>query len=789
MYQFWELGKTGLFVLIAAGLATTSYYYASLNDVNFDASVDDIGQQFFAFDIDDATSLEITATNEDSRTSRQLTVEKVTDKSSPDFGLWLIRRARDSYPTDAEDKLGKVASSIRFLRKGSLVSEKKSDHEQYGVVDVDDDVRAGARGIGTKIKIGKGRNELAELIIGDEDPNNSEYRYVRMPDQDRVYLAKVDLDEYTTDFSDWIETDLLKLDRFDIHEVLIDNYRIDILNRTKTQEDKIRLDYDNEESKWTLSVWKPSESNPAEGTWNDQPFNPETEELNSDKLREMAEAFDDLEIVDVLSKPSWLREDLKVEKKAFQSQQEFMQSFQELGSKGFYPVGEDGELLSKQGDIVVSMKDGVEYTLRFGEIAGQDDSASGAQGGVNRFLMASARFNPDLIAKPNYEKVPGEEEAADSEENDPEEKTEEEASAEDPEKKRIEELNARLKQEYESELAEGRERAEELNERFARWYYIISDEVYEKIKLEETDVIQEIAANDPENTSPDSNNLPALPPGLIPPNMQTPPAVTPETEESSTTESPAMPAEEEAKEETAPKSESKPEESSSGKPAMKEEEASKPAETPEKKETPQEPESKPEPKEPEQMKEETKEAPKEEKPSEAMKEEKKETPQPKEEPKEKASKQPEESSSKPEMKEETSEKSAEKAEDKGKDQPKEEKKKPSEKKKEQPSAEEKSAPAEMKKEETSKPEEKKKASEDDSKNEGDAKEKKSEDKQTKPESTKEKAAEEKSKDDSKASSEEKSAEEKPEAKESSDKESSEEEESKEEESSEESDSE
>ena len=92
------------------------------------------------------------------------------------------------------------------------------------------------------------------------------------------------------------------------------------------------------------------------------------------------------------------------------------------------PVGDDQvEIVSNDGEAIVHMKDGVDYVLRFGGIAGIDsgsdedkagdkaakksDTADGAdkktdKGGLSRYIMVMAQYNPDTIAKPEMEKVP-----------------------------------------------------------------------------------------------------------------------------------------------------------------------------------------------------------------------------------------------------------------------------------------------------------------------------------------------------------------------------------------------
>jgi hypothetical protein len=60
-------------------------------------------------------------------------------------------------------------------------------------------------------------------------------------------------------------------------------------------------------------------------------------------------------------------------------------------------------------------------------------------------------------------------------------------------KKRREEIikeNKARQKDYEKKLAEGKAEVEKLNKRFADWYYIISDETYQKIHLGQKDVVQ-----------------------------------------------------------------------------------------------------------------------------------------------------------------------------------------------------------------------------------------------------------------------------------------------------------
>jgi hypothetical protein len=202
------------------------------------------------------------------------------------------------------------------------------------------------------------------------------------------------------------------------------------------------------------------------------------------------------------------------------------------------------------------MKDGVEYRLRFGRAVTNEDEAKDEpvkdpQGKpkpgshVNRYLFVMAEFNPELIPKPKLEPLPGEEVAdeakadgdkpdgdktdgkpadeakADADKTDGDKKADEKPADDDKakqtkeedeaEKKKIEaekrekiERDNKHKQEvYDEKLKAGQAHVKELNDRFADWYYIISDDVYHKIHLGRGDVVKT------KETKPGEGNTPA----------------------------------------------------------------------------------------------------------------------------------------------------------------------------------------------------------------------------------------------------------------------------------------
>jgi len=503
-----------------------------------------------------AASLEIVEFNESTATMRPFKVAQVDQE-------WSIP-SHDNYPADAEDQLAEVATAFVGLEPLDVAGDTAADQKLFGVVEPDPDkLKPGDTGVGTRVEMRDKNDELLlALVIGKKVPDRDELRYVRIPDKDQIYTVKISTDKLSTKFEDWIEEDLLKLSAWDIRQVRINDYSVDVLRGVQTPRSLMTLDYDDGDSKWSLPECKVFK----EQGWVEKPMAGD-EELDTTKLNDMKNALDDLKIADVARKPEGLSENLR-DLGEFKKDTESLQS---LADRGFYPVkvGDRLELVSTEGEVTVLMKDGVQYILRFGQVAGrgeevEDDSEeaeegegeSSGDGGVNRYLFVMAEFNPEPIAKPELEPLPGEEKpaeekpaekkpaegeapkddegdngsnggepeaekpegekpqakAADEEpaeaekepaKTEPADKPEEKAaddgaetdaddekSEADKERERIEKENRRKQDEYEEKVKEGKDRVKELNERFADWYYVISDEVYQKIHLSREDVVK-----------------------------------------------------------------------------------------------------------------------------------------------------------------------------------------------------------------------------------------------------------------------------------------------------------
>jgi hypothetical protein len=237
------------------------------------------------------------------------------------------------------------------------------------------------------------------------------------------------------------------------------------------------------------------------------------EELAASKLNELRTALGDLKIIDVVRKPSGLSADLKAAEQ-FTKDSEAVASMQE---RGFLPL-KTGDILSTDGETIVGMKDGVEYVLRFGAPTSVMEGAKSAAGGAGegetsgRYLLVMARFNEGMLEKPQLEPVPDAPEPkpeakeaapqADGEKKDgaaalakaDEEEAKAQAAVE--ERRRVERENRRKQEEYDGQVKAGQKRVRELNNRFADWYYVVSDKEYAKIHLDRAALVQVKAADE-----------------------------------------------------------------------------------------------------------------------------------------------------------------------------------------------------------------------------------------------------------------------------------------------------
>jgi hypothetical protein len=217
----------------------------------------------------------------------------------------------------------------------------------------------------------------------------------------------------------------------------------------------------------------------------------------------------------VRRKPEGLGASLKTGNEIFNNR-ELIDSLAEFG---FLPARLPGmdkpEIFATNGEVVIDMKDGVQYALRFGKVEGAQKSSGPPKPGeteeikLNRYLFVTARLSPHTLVEPTYEPEPAgpegapadakPEEAKPADATNADEKKDDAAKPDaaapaDPkaaERDRIKRENERKRNEYNDKRKKAEARVAELNARFADWYYVISEDVYKKVHLGRADLIKE----------------------------------------------------------------------------------------------------------------------------------------------------------------------------------------------------------------------------------------------------------------------------------------------------------
>lgn len=408
-----ETKKTGIFWGVAAVVVVIASIVAWPSSSSDDSGTENVvGTPLFSEFKDPlvASSLKIVTFNEGQGELKNFEVRKGSET-----GLWTIP-SKGGYPADAVEQMRDAANALVDLKILDVPTDNPQDHAGMGVVEPKlEDLNPGDEGIGRMVTFkDKTQNVLASVIIGNSVKGQEGQLYVRKPGQDPVYVVALDDKPLTTNFQDWIQEDLLQLSSIDIENVEIKDYNasLGIQGVSLSRNSIISLSKDG--STWNLDALKEyDKANPLADP--KQVDVDPTKKLADQKLNDLANALDDLKFVDVKRKPDGISANLKTNKD-FTADKE---AASQLASRGFIPVpmgpNREIEILSANGEVTATTKDGVQYILRFGNISGisegddaekSDGDSSGSAGGVNRYLMVSTIVNQSKFPAPDLQPIP-----------------------------------------------------------------------------------------------------------------------------------------------------------------------------------------------------------------------------------------------------------------------------------------------------------------------------------------------------------------------------------------------
>ena len=165
-----------------------------------------------------------------------------------------------------------------------MASKNAGDHEQYGVIDpLSPKLEPGQKGVGTQVTMSDAQNKpLVDLIVGKAVRDAEGQRYVRDARRDVVYVIEIDPAKLSTNFEDWIEKDLLKLNAWEMQQVEVKDYSAEMQVVMRPQgrpaigvawdpHADLTFGYNDADGKWTpikLRKFDPKKGERTATTWN-----------------------------------------------------------------------------------------------------------------------------------------------------------------------------------------------------------------------------------------------------------------------------------------------------------------------------------------------------------------------------------------------------------------------------------------------------------------------------------------------------------------------------------------
>lgn len=204
-------------------------------------------------------------------------------------------------------------------------SKNEDSNNEFGEIDL-------ARGSALAVKIeGVGGETLVDLLIGSRVPESSatrDNRFVRFPNEDVVYtvdfLGDSTQEQGTTEFSefpqrisfdplDWIDADLLRISRWDILYLTTRDYSFSL---ARTEDSEFQQEHVQQKG---VAVFKQNVENSLSRMWSlkrlllfspdsswKEVENPDPETAQNEALNDLVDALGALKITDVRKKPDSL---------------------------------------------------------------------------------------------------------------------------------------------------------------------------------------------------------------------------------------------------------------------------------------------------------------------------------------------------------------------------------------------------------------------------------------------------------------------------------------------------
>jgi hypothetical protein len=397
-------------------------------------------------------------------------------------------------------------------------------YPDLGVVDpLNEDTKILGRGKRVVLKDSTG-GVLLDLIIGKSVPDSEGYMFVRDANESEVYTAKIEAD-ISTRFVDWVETDLLKFTATDVRQINVSDYSV---NETKGEiEERSNTNFTRSDSN---AAWV-SEQTPEKKQVMKATVDALLNQANSLSLTGVrkfslqwlqATGFFPSDNPTLLARPDALKVN--------------------IGNKSY-------ALFGNEGRVDFTTKDGLRYSLLFGEISAEDEqkpSSDVAQAKKvdadtegkthNRYMTVFVQYIPGLDEDAQKAAI----EAAAKNSIDANAKTAE--GAKPDRAKAATDAAAAAKAVADA----GAERAAKEQKRFLQFFYVINDENFKALRPAVEKLFEEKPATPPpaapSGVTGAIGDALGLPPGTTPTPVQVVPETAPAAPESAPEPAPAAPA-------------------------------------------------------------------------------------------------------------------------------------------------------------------------------------------------------------------------------------------------------
>jgi hypothetical protein len=335
-------------------------------------------------------------------------------------------------------------------------SNNQQDHIEYGVVDpLEFESTANRSSLGTKIVLeDRNKRELASLIVGSTVRTDSRQQapknFVRIPGQPNVYVVEFDPTATTTKFTDWVSPNLLQLsESIPLHSIQILNYRLEqdqLASGPRSWNYDATIDIPTR--KYLLRAPNPdlNELRELEST-------PE----NIATLNQIGQYLGNIRFTEVEKKSRDVALMLRRNKLPDDAV-----DLDELNQFGFAQVGkqDDFEFNTMAGELVVTTADGVSVSILIGALL---ENPTGIELTLNYYLMLHAQVDESVFPVPERPSDEGLSEEESEKQN----------------KAYLREIEQRGDKIKNASL-----RASALNQTFADWFYVVSEDIVSGLRPE-----------------------------------------------------------------------------------------------------------------------------------------------------------------------------------------------------------------------------------------------------------------------------------------------------------------